>query len=99
MHQTLSAYACGLGMKRRAVAGYLASVVVDGDPETFVGVTSRPRLEDQIVPDDAQRFQIGSAPGALPFLLEAALLFGGIGAGSGPVLSLGHAASKPIRYD
>jgi hypothetical protein len=38
MYQPLSPYACGLGMKRRAVAGYLFGVAVDGDPETFVGV-------------------------------------------------------------
>jgi len=30
----------GLGVKRRAVADYLASVVVNRDPETFVRVAA-----------------------------------------------------------
>jgi hypothetical protein len=36
MHQSLSADARRLGMKRRAVAGYLASVIINRDPETFM---------------------------------------------------------------
>jgi hypothetical protein len=37
----LSAYACRLAMKRRAVASYLACVVVNRDLEAFMGVASR----------------------------------------------------------
>jgi hypothetical protein len=85
-------------MKRRAVASYLASVVVNRDPETFVGVTSRLGLENQIVPNDPQRFQIGRAACAFPLLLKPALFLCGIGAGGGSILGLGHAASKRIRY-
>jgi hypothetical protein len=33
-------YACRLGMKRRAVAGYLFDVVVNRAPETFMGEAS-----------------------------------------------------------
>jgi hypothetical protein len=39
--KTFSAYACRLAVKCRAVASYLACIVVNRDPETFVGVTAR----------------------------------------------------------
>jgi hypothetical protein len=48
-------------MQRRSVAGYLFGVVVNGDPETFMGEVSHVGLENQIVPNDPQRFQIGRA--------------------------------------
>jgi hypothetical protein len=53
-------------MKRRAVAGYLFGVVVNRDPETFMGLASRLGLEDQIVTNDPQGFKIGRAACALP---------------------------------
>jgi hypothetical protein len=81
-------------MKRRAVASDLASVVVNRDPETFVGIASRLGLEDQIVPNNPESFQIGRAAGAFPLLLKPALFFCGIRAGGGTILSLGHSAFK-----
>jgi hypothetical protein len=84
-------------VKRRAVAGYLAGVVVNRDPETFVGVTSRLGLENQKVPKDPERFQIGRAGGALLLFLKPALFFCGIRAGGGTILSLGHDAFKRSR--
>lgn len=84
-------------MKRCAVAGYLFGVVVNGDPETFVGVTPRLGFENQIVPKDPERFQVGRAGGALLLFLKPALFFCGIGAGGGPILCLGHAALKRSR--
>jgi hypothetical protein len=95
----LSAYACRLGVKRRAVARYLSGVVVNRDLETFVSVTPRLGLENQIVANDTKGFQIGRAASAFPLLLKPALFLGGIGAGGGPILSLGHGASKRIRFD
>jgi hypothetical protein len=86
-------------MKRCAVAGYLFGVVVDGDPETFVGETPRLGLEDQIVADHAQRLQIGRTSGAILLLFKPTLFLGCIGAGGGSILGLGHATSKRIRYD
>jgi hypothetical protein len=84
-------------MKRCAVAGYLASIVVNRDREAFVGVASRFGLENQIVPNDPERFKIGRAGGAFLILLKPALLFCRIRAGGGSILSLGHAALKRIR--
>ena len=81
-------------MKRRAVAGYLACIVVNCNPETFVRVASRPGLENQIVPDNPERFKVGRAPGAFPFLFKPALSLCGIGAGGGPIFSFGHGAFK-----
>jgi len=81
-------------MKRRAVARYLASIVVNRDPETFVGVASRLGLENQIVADDPERFQIGRAGGAFLILLKPALFFCGIRPRRGSILSLGHSAFK-----
>jgi hypothetical protein len=86
-------------MKRRAVARNLAGIVVNRDPETFMRVASRLGLENQMVPNDPQRFQIVRAACAVQFLLIPALFLCGIGAGGGAILSLGHAASKRIRCD
>jgi hypothetical protein len=58
------------------VACYLVDVVVNRDPETFVGVTSRLGLEDQVVPNDPQRFQISRAACAFPILFEPVLFLG-----------------------
>jgi hypothetical protein len=84
-------------VKRRSVACDLLGIVVNRDLEPFVGEASRPGFEDQIIPDDPQRFQIGRAAGLLPLLFEPALFLCGIGAGGGAILGLGHAASKRIR--
>src|ERR1700730_2140611 len=79
----LSAYACRLGMQRRAVACLLTCVVVNRDLETVVGSAPRRALEHQIMPNDPQRFQVGGAFGAFPLFLIAALFLRGIGAGGG----------------
>jgi hypothetical protein len=92
--QASPADACGPAVKRRAVAGYLAGVVVNGDREALVGIASRPRLENQIGANDPEGFQIGRAGGAFLLFLKPALFFCGIGAGGGAILGLGHGASK-----
>jgi hypothetical protein len=81
-------------MKRRAVASYLFGIVVNRDPETFMGVTSRLGLEDQIIANDPQRFQIGRAGGVCMLLLKPALFFCGIRPRCGSILSFGHSAFK-----
>jgi hypothetical protein len=86
-------------MKRGAVACYLASIVVNRDCETFVGLTPILGLEDQIVSNDAQGFKIGGASGAILLLLKLALFLGCIGAGGGAILCLGHGASKRSKID
>jgi hypothetical protein len=86
-------------VKRRSVARYLARVVVNRNPETFVSIAARLGLEDQIIPNDAQRFKIGRASGAILLLFKPALFLCGIGAGCGAILCLGHGASKQIGWD
>ncbi|MEA2909865.1 MAG: hypothetical protein QOJ15_1946 [Bradyrhizobium sp.] len=79
-----------LGVERRSVACYLSSIIVNRDPETFVGAASRLGLENQIVANEPQRFKIGCAAGLFLLLLKPVLFLGGIGAGGGSILRLGH---------
>jgi hypothetical protein len=90
-------YACGLGMKHRAVAGYLFGVIVNRALEAIMSEASRLGLEDKVMPNDAQGFQIGRASGAVPLLFKPAPFLCGPRAPGGAILSFGHAASKRIR--
>jgi hypothetical protein len=56
-------------VKRRAVAGYLAGIIVDGNHESVPRVASRLGLEDQIVANDPERFKIGRAAFTFPLFL------------------------------
>jgi hypothetical protein len=86
-------------VKRGAVASYLAGIVVNCDPETFMCMTAIVSLEDQIISNDPERFKIGSAPGAIPILFKPSLFLCGPRATGGAILCLGHSPLKPIRCD
>jgi hypothetical protein len=58
-------------VKRCSVAGYLFGVVVNRDLEAIIGKASRVGLENQVILNHPERFQIGCAAGAFPLAAEA----------------------------
>jgi hypothetical protein len=84
-------------VKRGAVASYLASVVINGREQSVPRLASRFGFVDQVMPNSAQCLHIGCAFGLFLFFAKPERFFGGIRAGGGSILSLGHGAFEANR--